>query len=99
MVVRRYERRSGGLFNALGESDAKSVGVRGRVWHRRRGGKRLTYSTELLVGIVTPFPSTGVKEVGVWWMQALGAALFVETLRRHGRHTCEQRVVRPARLQ
>ena len=80
MVVRRYERRSGGLFNASGESDAKSVGVRGRVWHRRRGGKRLTYSTELLVGIVTPFPSTGVKEVGVWWMQVLGAALFVETL-------------------
>jgi len=99
MVVRWYERRSGGLFNALGELDTKSVGVRSRVWHRRRGGKRLTYSTELLVGIVTPFPSTGVKEVGVWWMQALGAALFVKTLRRHGQHTCEQRVMRPARLQ
>ena len=99
MVVRWYERRSSGLFNALGKSDAKNMGVHSRVWHRRRGGKRLTYSTELLIGIVTPFPSTGVKEVRVWWMQALGAALFIETLRRHGRHTCEQRVVRPVRLQ
>ena len=80
MVVRQYERRSSGLFNALGKSDAKSMGVHSRVWHRRRGGKQLTYSTKLLVSIVTPFPSTGVKEVGVWWMQALGAALFVETL-------------------
>jgi len=84
MVVRRYERRSGGLFNASGKSDVKSVGVHSRVWHRRRGGKRLTYLTELLVGIATPFPSTGVKEVGVWWMQVLGAVLFVETLRHHG---------------
>ena len=99
MVVRRYERRSGGCFNASGKLDAKSVGVHSRVWHRRRGGERLTYSTKLLVGIVTPFPSTGVKEVRVWWMQVLGAVLFVETLRRHGRHTCKQRVVRPARLQ
>jgi len=39
MVVRWYERRSGGLFNALGKLDMKSVGVRSRVWHRRRGGE------------------------------------------------------------
>ena len=83
MVVRWYERRSSGLFNASGKSDAKSVGVHSRVWHRRRGGKQLTYLTELLTSIVTPFLSTRVKEVGVWWIQVLGAALFIETLQYH----------------
>ena len=63
------------------------------------GGKQLTYLTELLVSIVIPFPSTGVKEVGVWWMQVLGAALFIETLWHHSWHTCKQQVMRPARLQ
>ena len=70
----------------MGAWDGVACGA--RVSTQKEKKSRLTYSTlmktELLFVVVAcaaDFPSTGVDEVGVQWVQA---AVFVETLRRTG---------------
>ena len=76
---------------AIGSRERGGVawcGMWGQGEHTEGKKSRLTYltlmKTELLFVVVacaTDFPSTGVDEVGVQWVQA---AVFIETLRQPG---------------